>query len=161
MGFTKSNSVSPSRRSHSQGQNKIQTLRAGISTMKNSKLKLVGPTKANPLAPPSTLGKAGATLWRTIQTEYAISDSGGKEILLQICAATDDLHDCTVAIERDGAVIATRNGLREHPLCKRQLALRAFITRSVQRLGLTLETAKPIGRPPSAAVAATFDEEDD
>src|SRR5262245_36616435 len=96
---------------------------------KNPQFKLVG-SKTHPFAPPSTLGESGANLWKMIQTEYAITDSGGKEILLQICAATDDLHDCTLAIERDGAVINTRNGLREHPLCRRQLALRAFITRS-------------------------------
>jgi len=124
-------------------------------------LKLVGSTKANPFAPPSTLGKAGATLWKTIQTEYAIADSGGRTILLQICCATDDLHDCTLAIERDGAVINTRNGLREHPLCRRQIALRSFIVRSVQRLGLSLETTKPIGRPPGANAGLTYEDFED
>ena len=34
-------------------------------------LTIVGPSTVNPLAPPATLGKAGAHLWRTIMTEYA------------------------------------------------------------------------------------------
>src|SRR5262245_28365305 len=119
---------------------------------KNPPLKLVTATKANPYAPPSTLGQAGATLWKTVQDEYRISDCGGKAILLQICAATDDLAACTADIERDGAMINSRTGPREHPLLKQRLALRAFLVRSVQRLGLTLEPSKPIGRPPSAAL---------
>ena len=96
---------------------------------KNPQLKLVGSTRKNPHSPPSTLGKAGASQWRTIMNEYAITDSGGKAILLQICSAVDNLHDCDVAIARDGAMISSRTGLREHPLLKQRLALRAFITR--------------------------------
>jgi Phage terminase, small subunit len=130
--------------------------------MRKNPLKLVTPTKTNALAPPSTLGQAGATLWKTVQSEYFISDSGGRQILTQICEATDDLHDCTLRIEHDGAVISTRSGLKEHPLCRRQLALRAFITRSVQRLGLSLETAsRPIGRPPGVGGPTFEDFEDD
>jgi hypothetical protein len=132
---------------------------------KNPQLKLVGSTKKNPHAPPSSLGRAGATQWRTIMSEYAITDSGGKAILLQICSATDNLHDCDIAISRDGSMIATRTGPREHPLLKQRLALRAFITRSVQRLGLTLETAMPVGRPGGAGTGvdleALQDREDD
>src|SRR5262245_6058304 len=133
--------------------------------MKKPKLKVVGATKINPLAPPATLGKAGATLWRTIMSEYEITDSGGREILLQICAANDNLHECDVAIAHDGPMIVTKNGLREHPLCKQRLALRAFICRSVQRLGLNLEPTKPVGRPPgpgkkySGLTAVDFEED--
>jgi len=119
------------------------------------------PTKANPLGPPPTLDKAGATLWQSVMTEYRIEDSGGREILTQICAAADNLHDCDVAITRDGAMINTRTGPKEHPLLKQRLALRAFITRSVQRLGLTLETAKPIGRPAGANAGPTFEDFED
>jgi len=129
--------------------------------MKNPKLKLVTATAKNPLSPPPTLSKAGATQWRAIQDEYCIQDSGGLAILLQICCATDDLHRCTTAIERDGVVINTRNGLKEHPLCRRELALRAFIVRSMQRLGLSLETTKPVGRPPGVGGPTFEDFEDD
>ena len=38
------------------------------------------PTLADP---PPTLREAGATLWRSIMAEYAITDSGGRAILEQ------------------------------------------------------------------------------
>lgn len=131
--------------------------------MKNPKLKVVGATRTNPLAPPATLGKAGATQWRTIMSEYRIQDSGGLAVLLQICSAADDLAECDRAIARDGPMIATKNGPKEHPLCKQRLALRAFICRSVQRLGLNLEPTKPIGRPPTKGYSGphALDEEDE
>ena len=52
-------------------------------------LTIVGSSIANPLAPPAALGKAGADLWRAIMAEYDIDDSGGRQILLQSCAAAD------------------------------------------------------------------------
>jgi hypothetical protein len=125
--------------------------------MKKNPLALVKPSKANPLAPPSTLREAGRTLWQSIMTEYAITDSGGRAILTQICCAADDLHDCDVAIERDGAMINSRTGPREHPLLKQRLALRAFVVRATARLGLSLEPVKPVGRPP-AAVGPTYED---
>jgi len=41
----------------------------------------------------------------------------------------------------------TKNGMREHPLFKMELQNRAFVCRSLARLGLNLEVVKPIGRP--------------
>src|SRR5262245_2521782 len=123
--------------------------------MKNPKIKQIGTTKTNSLAPPASLGRAGATQWRTIMNEYRIEDSGGRAILLQICAAADNLADCDIAIARDGAMISSRTGPKEHPLLKQRLALRAFICRSVQRLGLNLEASKPVGRPPGPAKGYT------
>jgi hypothetical protein len=41
----------------------------------------------------------------------------------------------------------TKSGMREHPLLKGELANRAFVCRSLHRLGLNLEVVKPIGRP--------------
>jgi len=139
------------------------TLAESFCAMKNPKLKVVGATGTNPLGPPATLGKAGAAQWQSIMSEYKIEDSGGRAVLLQICAAADDLAECDHAIARDGAMISTKNGLREHPLCKQRLALRAFICRSVQRLGLNLEPTKPIGRPPMKGYSGDLDEyeEDD
>jgi len=124
---------------------------------KTPPLELVSTTKINPLAPPSTLGKSGATLWRMIQSEYCISDSGGKAILLQICSACDNLCECDTIIARDGPMIASKTGPKEHPLLKQRLALRAFICRSVQRLGLSLEVIQPVGRPAGANAGLTFE----
>jgi hypothetical protein len=98
-------------------------------------------------------------------SEYKIEDSGGRAVLLQICAAADNLAECDFAISRDGAMISTKNGLKEHPLCKQRLALRSFVCRQYQRLGLNLEPAKPVGRPPGPSKGYTgptvYDDEED
>jgi hypothetical protein len=38
--------------------------------------------------------------------------------------------------------------MREHPAMKHELANRAFVVRTLARLGLDVEAVKPIGRPP-------------
>jgi P27 family predicted phage terminase small subunit len=98
--------------------------------------------------PPRKLGQHGLDLWRKIMAEYDISDAGGLEILCQICVALDRAEQAAEHINRDGPVILTKSGLREHPAAKIELANRAFVTRNIQRLGLNIETVKPIGRPP-------------
>jgi hypothetical protein len=37
--------------------------------------------------------------------------------------------------------------MKEHPLLKHELAARAFVCRTLQRLGLDVEAIKPPGRP--------------
>jgi hypothetical protein len=54
-------------------------------------------------------------------------------------------------ISIDGAVIQTKNGPRAHPALKDELANRAFICRTLERLGLNLEAVKPVGRPSGVA----------
>lgn len=80
-------------------------------------------------------------------SEYNIEDSGGREMLLQACAASDRLTEYGAAIDRDGPVVRTKSGSREHPLLKAELATRSFITRTLARLGLDVEPVKSIGRP--------------
>jgi hypothetical protein len=112
------------------------------------KLKLVSSSPPTGQQPPRALGKHGTDLWRNITDEYNISDAGGIEILALICQALDRAEEMAAAIDRDGPTITIRGVLREHPLLKGELANRAFITRNLQRLGLNIETVKPIGRPP-------------
>ena len=114
---------------------------------KKPPLKLVGPTVADPSSPPGTLGKAGASLWRTIMAEYDIADSGGREMLAQACAAADGIVESGEVIARDGLMLRTKSGPKEHPLLKHQLALRSFVMRTLARLGLDVEPVKSIGRP--------------
>ena len=99
------------------------------------------------VSPPVILGEAGLALWRSIMGEYGLTDLGGLSMLQQICAATDRAEDCRMQIERDGALIQTRSGLRDHPLLRHELANRAFAVRALARLGLDYEAVKPIGRP--------------
>ena len=109
-------------------------------------------SKPNPLAPPSTLGEAGAKLWRSIHNDYVIEDAGGQQMLLRICEAADSLAAADAEIERDGPTIRTAAGLREHPLLKHQLATRSFIVRSLHRLGLDIIPPRAeVGRPAGSA----------
>ena len=110
-------------------------------------LTIVGPSTVNPLAPPATLGKAGAHLWRTIMTEYAIEDGGGREILQQACTFADPAAECAEIIERDGYTVRTPQGIKDHPLLKHELAARAFVCRCLHKLGLDIEPVRVPGRP--------------
>jgi hypothetical protein len=98
--------------------------------------------------PPRKLGPHGDELWRTIMNEFDISDSGGIEILAQVCAALDRVEAQQEIIDDEGETITTKSGTKSHPLLREQLAGRAFITRNLQRLGVLDQPIKPIGRPP-------------
>jgi terminase small subunit-like protein len=115
--------------------------------MKNPNLTVVNKPASTVTPPPATLGAAGATLWRSIISEYKIDDSGGLAMLAQICAAEDRATECAAAIAVDGTTIATKRGIREHPLLKHELAARSFVVRSLHRLGLDIEPKRSVGRP--------------
>jgi hypothetical protein len=100
-------------------------------------------------SPARKLGSAGQTLWDSITSEYRVDDAGGIETLHQLCAAKDRIEECMVQIETDGCIIFTKNGPKSHPLLANELALRSFICRSLVRLGLNVETIRPVGRPPA------------
>jgi hypothetical protein len=115
----------------------------------------VVPIAAARSAAPANLGEAGAALWRSLNDEYVIDDAGGREMLLQICSATDRAEECASAIAQDGPVIRTKSGIRDHPLLKHELAARSFIVRSLHRLGLDIEpTRSSVGRPPGTYMKA-------
>ena len=80
--------------------------------------------------------------------EYLIEDLGGCEILCSACQALDRAEFCREQIDRDGELVKTKAGPREHPLLKAELSNRAYVSRTLQRLGLDVEAVKPIGRPP-------------
>jgi hypothetical protein len=103
-------------------------------------------------SPPRHLGQHGRQLWDAVQREYGIADRGGIELLAQCCAAADTAEALAAAIARDGAVIYSRTGVpRSHPAVKDALACRAFIVKTIERLGLNVEAIKPgPGRPTSA-----------
>jgi P27 family predicted phage terminase small subunit len=98
-------------------------------------------------APPASLGKTGSNLWRTVMNEYDIRDSGGRQMLQQICEAADRIREFAAIIKRDGPVIRTKNGPKDHPLLKHELSARAFVVRSLHRLGLDVEPIRTVGRP--------------
>jgi hypothetical protein len=103
-------------------------------------------------SPPRNLGQHGRKLWDEVQAAYGISDRGGVELLAQACAALDRAETLAAAIATDGAIIYTRTGVpKSHPGCKDELNCRAFVVRTLERLGLNVEAIKPgPGRPPSS-----------
>ena len=46
------------------------------------------------------------------------------------------------AIDRDGETVHSRAGPKPHPALRDELALRAFIVRTIERLGLNVEAIK-------------------
>jgi hypothetical protein len=113
---------------------------------KKSALTIVAPDTTIP-APPIQLGASGLSLWQRIQSEYAIGDAGGLELLAQICAAADTVAALSVEIERDGPVIRTARGSKPNPCLRDLLNHRAFITRTMTKLGINIEPTKAMGRP--------------
>jgi hypothetical protein len=102
--------------------------------------------------PPKRLGEAGRALWRSIQAEYAITDAGGIAVLTLACGALDRAAVLQRAIEHDGATVMTRNGPKVHPAIKEELACRAYVTRTLARLGVLDEPLHGgAGRPASGS----------
>jgi hypothetical protein len=102
--------------------------------------------------PPANLGPAGVNLWRSIMAEYDVSDAGGQALLEQAAAAYDRAERLRVEIDRDGEIVRSRTGMREHPGLRGELAARSFVCRTLQRLGINLEVVRTApGRPPGPA----------
>ena len=70
------------------------------------------------------------------------------EMLLLACEQLDRAEACRAAIDRDGEVIRTKNGAREHPLLRSELGARAFVVRTLADSALTLNRSGPsVARP--------------
>jgi hypothetical protein len=115
-------------------------------------LKVIPASSPVRVEPPRPLGAHGAALWQAITRDYEFSDPGSVEVLCQSCAALDRAEECAREIAKDGQMLRTKTGMREHPLLKHELANRAFTVRALSRLGLDLEPLhdRP-GRPSGSA----------
>ena len=70
-------------------------------------------------------------------------------MLAQACAGLDRAEALRAQIDADGEVIRGRDGLKDHPALKHELASRAFVVRTLARLGLNFEPLRAgVGRPP-------------
>ena len=124
---------------------------------KKPPLTLVGPD-ATGIKPPRPLGQHGMALWHSVMKQYSICDVGGVELLAQAAQALDRAEAIAARIAHDGEVIYGRTGPRAHPAVKDELACRAFVVRTLQRLGLNIEQeqARPVGRP-AAGIGITWE----
>ncbi len=101
--------------------------------------------------PPRPLGVHGTSLCNAVMREYGITDRGGIELLAQVGGAVDRIEALREAIDRDGEVVIVRGVPRAHPGLRDELAARAFVVRTLERLGLNVEAVKAgPGRPPRA-----------
>jgi hypothetical protein len=95
-------------------------------------------------------------LWRSVHVEYNIDDIGGTELLTQAAQALDRAEALAACIAHDGETIRTKNGLRSHPAIRDEISCRAFVVRTLQKLGLNFEQVKQPWRP-SGGVGITYD----
>jgi hypothetical protein len=98
--------------------------------------------------------------WRRVYAEYAIEDVGGIELLAQAAAALDLVEALSARIAKDGEVIYVKGIPKAHPALKEPLSCRSFIVRTLHRLGLNVETVKPVGRP-SGGIGITWNRGDE
>jgi hypothetical protein len=99
--------------------------------------------------PPRALGPTGRALWDRIQGEFRIQDAGGCELLCLCGEALDRIARIRAEIDRDGEAIRDKGGrVKANPLLRDELNNRIFISRNLERLGVTLEPTKAPGRPP-------------
>ena len=88
------------------------------------------------------------SLWARINTEYSIEDAGGRELLTLACQQLDRAEALRQQIDAEGEVVQTRNGPKDHPALRHELAARAFVAKTLLRLGLNVEPVRPQpGRP--------------
>jgi hypothetical protein len=99
--------------------------------------------------PPGKLAVTGMSLWKDITAAYQFEDRASYEALFQACCAADRAEACRKQIDEDGECIRSGKIIRDHPLLKHEIAARAFVVRTLGRLGLDLEPVRPgPGRPP-------------
>jgi hypothetical protein len=113
-------------------------------------LKVIAAASASSgVSPPGKLGETGMSLWGDITASYEFGDRASYETLYQACAAADRAERLRDLIDEQGEVVKLKGGLlKDHPALKHEIACRAFVCRTLARLGLDLEplNAGP-GRP--------------
>jgi hypothetical protein len=98
---------------------------------------------------PEELGTAGRRLWKAIQDEFEILDSGGLAYLLSAARAEDDIQRMRQTLAREGDVSPTDRS-RAHPLHAAIRGAETVRRQSLRALNLDIgpmRTTGP-GRPP-------------
>jgi hypothetical protein len=96
-------------------------------------------------SPPRKLGAAGLALWNSVTAEFAIDDSGGRELLCLACQALDRAEELKSIIDKEGAVLRSKAGVKSHPAVRDEIQCRALVARLLKQLGVTLEPLRTGG----------------
>jgi hypothetical protein len=105
--------------------------------MKKMKPKLHSSTKTRWHRPP-LWAKPAPPYGQRSRASIDSDSAEGLEILLQICSAAE----YAAIIDKQGPMINTKHGPREHPLVWHELAARSFVVRSLSKL-----SPQRVGRP--------------
>jgi hypothetical protein len=96
------------------------------------------------IEPPCELGEHGRRLWDAVMTEHPFRDVAGLEMLAAICQAHNRAERERIQIDQEGELVQSRQGMKEHPLLKSELANRSFVVKTLQRLGLNYEPVRTL-----------------
>jgi hypothetical protein len=109
-------------------------------------------SRPDPSTPPAGLKEAGRDLWARVHKDFVVEGANGLETLFQVCSAADRAHECGEVISREGAAVRIKGGgVKEHPLLRCELQTRAFIVRTLARMGFDIVMPRAeVGRPASA-----------
>jgi hypothetical protein len=70
------------------------------------------------------------------------------ELLTLACEATDRVQKLSALIDADGAVLHGKSGPKAHPALRDELNNRAFAAKCLEKLGVTQQPVRQMGRPP-------------
>jgi hypothetical protein len=93
---------------------------------------------------PSHLSDAGHRLWREWTAAYEF-EAGELSVLARLCEQGDRAAEARAAIERDGAYINGRFGLREHPALATERQAAAIMARLTKQLRPATPTPRRLG----------------
>jgi len=117
--------------------------------MKHSSTVVKFPFKRKIPKAPARLGKAGRGLWRSIQSEYEVTDAGGLAFLTAACRVEDDIARAREKIATEGdTVLDHRKQKQAHPLLRILPALETIRRQNLAALNLNVKPLRDYpGRP--------------
>src|SRR5262245_17018442 len=109
------------------------------------------------MRPPADLGPVGKQVWLSIVRDHGIHGAGNLAVLHQAAKALDAAEQYVEIIAKDGQVLSSKAGPRDHPLIRHQLAARALACRLLSRLGVVDMPKRAVGRP-ALGIGITYEQ---
>lgn len=100
-------------------------------------------------APPKHLKAESRRLWRRVVAAFHL-EPHHETVLSTACEALDRLREAQAAIDRDGAYVEGRFGLKAHPAIAVERDSRLAMLRALRELGLDVEVPSSRARTEAA-----------